>query len=296
MTYCIGLCLKDGLVFLSDTRTNAGVDQIGTFRKMTIFQKDNDRIFTLLSAGNLAITQAVKEILLQGELLDGNNLWNVDNAHDAAVVVGNAIKEVYERDHASLEKAGIDFNCNLIFGGQVKGERPRLFNVYSAGNFIEATTETCYFQIGESKYGKPILDRVLSFNSPLSLATKCALISMDSTLNSNISVGLPLDLLVYEKNSFKAGKLVTLDESNPYFQMIHQHWGDRLREAFNSIAEPSWTGANKTRAIATNPKKMAALEVIHQPIKSRQKKVVKPAASGLKNRRLTKKVAVKAKA
>ncbi len=203
MTYCVGLCLKDGLVFLSDTRTNAGVDQIGTFRKMTLFQKNNDRFFTLMSAGNLAITQAVKEILLQGQLLNGENLWTVKNSHDAAVVVGDAIKQVYERDHQALEKAGIDFNCNLIFGGQVKGERARLFNIYSAGNFIEATPETCYFQIGESKYGKPILDRVLNHATPLNLATKCALISMDSTLNSNISVGLPLDLLVYERNAFR---------------------------------------------------------------------------------------------
>jgi putative proteasome-type protease len=156
MTYCVGLCLKDGLVFLSDTRTNAGVDQIGTFRKMTLFQ-EKDRFFTLMSAGNLAITQAVKEILLQGQLLNGKNLWTAENTHDAAVVIGDAVKQVYERDHKALEKAGIDFNCNLIFGGQVKGERPRLFNIYSAGNFIEATPETCYFQIGESKYGKPIL-------------------------------------------------------------------------------------------------------------------------------------------
>jgi putative proteasome-type protease len=133
MTYCVGLCLKDGLVFLSDTRTNAGVDQIGTFRKMTLFQ-NKDRFFTLMSAGNLAVTQAVKEILLQGQLLNGESLWTVKNSHDAAVVVGDAIKQVYERDHIALEKAGIDFNCNLIFGGQVKGERPRLFNIYSAGN------------------------------------------------------------------------------------------------------------------------------------------------------------------
>ena len=146
MTYCVGLCLKDGLVFLSDTRTNAGVDQIGTFRKMTLFQ-DKSRFFTLMSAGNLAITQAVKEILLQGQLLNGLNLWNAESTHDAAVVVGDAIKQVYDRDHVALEKAGIDFNCNLIFGGQIKGERPRLFNIYSAGNFIEATPETCYFQI-----------------------------------------------------------------------------------------------------------------------------------------------------
>jgi putative proteasome-type protease len=282
MTYCIGLCLKDGLVFLSDTRTNAGVDQIGTFRKMTLFQKDQDRFFTLMSAGNLAITQAVKEILLQGQLLNGENLWTVNNSHDAAVVVGNAIKQVYERDHKALEKAGIDFNCNLIFGGQVKGERPRLFNVYSAGNFIEATPDTCYFQIGESKYGKPILDRVLNFSTPLNLATKCVLISMDSTLNSNISVGLPLDLLVYEKNSLKADKLVTLDESNPYFRMIHQLWGEKLRAAFNSISEPSWSGVHKSSAISAPAKRMGPVPIHRQPpkakvvVKSASKKMAKP--------------------
>ncbi len=274
MTYCVGLCLKDGLVFLSDTRTNAGVDQIGTFRKMSLFQKDNDRFFTLMSAGNLAITQAVKEILLQGQLLNGKNLWNVESTHDAAVVIGDAIKQVYDRDHKALEKAGIDFNCNLIFGGQIKGERPRLFNIYSAGNFIEATPETCYFQIGESKYGKPILDRVISFDTPLNLATKCALISMDSTLNSNISVGLPLDLMVYEKNSLQASKLVTMDESNPYFQMIHQLWGEKLRAAFNSIAEPSWSGATPSRSIASPAKKMGAVP-IHRNSKV-VKKVVAP--------------------
>ena len=268
MTYCVGLCLKDGLVFLSDTRTNAGVDQVGTFRKMTLFQ-NRDRFFTLMSAGNLAITQSVKEILLQGQLFKGKNLWTAKNSYDAAVVVGDAIKQVYERDHAALEKSGLEFNCNMIFGGQVKGEKPRLFNVYSAGNFIEATPETCYFQIGESKYGKPILDRVLNFNTPLNLATKCALISMDSTLKSNISVGLPLDMLVYEKNSLKATKLVTLDDANPYFAMIHQAWGEKLREAFNSIAEPSWSGANKSSDISTPAKKMGIVPINHPPSKAR---------------------------
>jgi len=292
MTYCVGLCLKDGLVFLSDTRTNAGVDQIGTFRKMTLFQKNNDRFFTLMSAGNLAITQAVKEILLQGQLLNGKNLWNVSNSHDAAVVIGDAIKQVYERDHEALEKAGIDFNCNLIFGGQVKGERPRLFNIYSAGNFIEATPETCYFQIGESKYGKPILDRVLNHSTPLNLATKCALISMDSTLNSNISVGLPLDLLVYEKNSLAASKLITLDESNPYFQMIHRHWGEKLREAFNSIAEPSWSGAHKSSAISLPAKKMGAVPINHQPPKAKVGKTTPRKA--IKSHKPTKKVVARA--
>jgi putative proteasome-type protease len=291
MTYCVGLCLKDGLVFLSDTRTNAGVDQIGTFRKMTLFQ-GSDRFFALMSSGNLAITQAVKEILLQGQSLNGKNLWDAKNAHDAAAVVGNAVKQVYERDHEALEKAGIDFNCNLIFGGQIKGERPRLFNVYSAGNFIEATPETCYFQIGESKYGKPILDRVLSFDTSLNLATKCALISMDSTLNSNISVGLPLDLLVYEKNSLKPNKLVTLDESNPYFQMIHQLWGEKLRSAFNSIAEPTWSSTTPGGSISAPAKKMG-LAPINRPISSISK-AKKPTKAITPAKR--KKAAVKAKA
>jgi len=270
MTYCIGLCLKDGLVFLSDTRTNAGVDQIGTFRKMTLFQQ-RDRFFTLMSAGNLAITQSVKEILLQGQLFKGKNLWTAKNSYEAAVIVGDAIKQVYARDHVALEKAGLDFNCNMIFGGQVKGEKPRLFNIYSAGNFIEATPETCYFQIGESKYGKPILDRVLNFNTPLNLATKCALISMDSTLKSNISVGLPLDMLVYEKNSLRATKLVTLDDANPYFAMIHRAWGEKLREAFNSIAEPSWSGANKSSDISTPAKKMGIVPINHPPHKAKSR-------------------------
>jgi putative proteasome-type protease len=268
MTYCVGICLKDGLVFLSDTRTNAGVDQIGTFRKMTLFQKSNNRLFTLMSAGNLAITQSVKEVLLQGQLSNGKNLWNVANSHDAAAVVGDAIKQIYDRDHKALEKAGIDFNCNFIFGGQVKGESPRLFNIYSAGNFIEATPETCYFQIGESKYGKPILDRVLNYSTPLNLATKCALISMDSTLKSNISVGLPLDLLVYEKDSLKADKLVTIDESNPYFQLIHELWGEKLREAFNSIAEPNWSGSKKSSAISSPAKKMGVISINREVKKS----------------------------
>ena len=272
MTYCIGLCLKDGLVFLSDTRTNAGVDQIGTFRKMTVFQKSNDRFFVLMSAGNLAITQSVKEILLQGQFVKGKNLWTAKNSYEAAVVVGNAIKEVYDRDHLALEKSGLEFNCNMIFGGQVKGEKPRLFNIYSAGNFIESTPETCYFQIGESKYGKPILDRVLNFTTPLNLATKCALISMDSTLKSNISVGLPLDMLVYERNSLKATKLVTLDDANPYFAMIHQLWGEKLREAFNSIAEPSWSGAHKSSDISIPAKKIGAVPINHPPSKTQTSK------------------------
>jgi putative proteasome-type protease len=263
MTYCVGICLKDGLVFLSDTRTNAGVDQVGTFRKMTLFQKDEDRFFTLMSAGNLAFIQAVKEILLRGQLLDHMNLWNVENAHDAAAVVGAAVRRIYERDHRALQKSKVDFNCNLIFGGQIKGEKHRLFHIYSAGNFIESTLEECYFQIGESKLGKSILDQVLDHEASLELATKCALISMDSILNSNISVGLPLDLLVYEKNSLAANKVVTIDELNPYFQMIRHHWGEKLRSALNSLDEPSWGESEESSAISVATKKMSGVQINH---------------------------------
>ena len=286
MTYCVGLCLKDGLVFLSDTRTNAGVDQIGTFRKMALFQKDQNRFFALMSAGNLAVSQAVKEILLQGQLFNGLNLWNVQSTHDAAVVIGEAVKQVYERDHKALEKAGLEFNCNFIFGGQIKGERPRMFNIYSAGNFIEATPETCYFQIGESKYGKPILDRVITFDTPLNLATKCALISMDSTLKSNISVGLPLDLLVYKKNSLKASKLVTIDDANPYFEMIHKLWGEKLRAAFNAIIEPSWNNTGRGPSITAPSKKMGPV-LIHKGVK-KSLPASKPSKKGLTKKATTK--------
>ena len=219
-------------------------------------------------------------------MFNGLNLWNVQSTHDAAVVIGEAVKQVYERDHKALEKAGLEFNCNFIFGGQIKGERPRMFNIYSAGNFIEATPETCYFQIGESKYGKPILDRVITFDTPLNLATKCALISMDSTLKSNISVGLPLDLLVYEKNSLKASKLVTIDDANPYFEMIHKLWGEKLRAAFNAIIEPSWNNTGRGPSITAPTKKMGPV-LIHKGVK-KSLPASKPSKKGLTKKATTK--------
>jgi putative proteasome-type protease len=149
---------------------------------------------------------------------------------------------VQERDGAALNAAGVDFNVSVIFGGQIQGEAMRLFQVYSAGNFIEATLETPYFQIGESKYGKPVLDRVITPDTPLDEAAKCALVSMDSTLKSNLSVGLPLDMVVYEVNTFQTDKVVCIDEHNPYFQLLHNSWGQKLREVFDSLEDPMWNG------------------------------------------------------
>jgi putative proteasome-type protease len=161
-------------------------------------------------------------------------------------VLGAAVRRVHDQDGAALERAGVDFNASMIFGGQIGGEAMRLFLVYSAGNFIEATRETCYFQIGESKYGKPVLDRMLTPRTPLDEAAKCVLVSMDSTLKSNLSVGLPLDLVVYENNRLESQQIVCIDDRNPYFQMIRGSWGEKLRQVFESIEDPEWGTATAT--------------------------------------------------
>ncbi|NRR30985.1 proteasome-type protease [Oxalobacteraceae bacterium] len=240
MTYCIAMSLDAGLIFLSDSRTNAGVDQVGTFRKMTIFEKPGDRVIVLMTAGNLAISQSVRQLISEHVSGNGQTIWNAATMYEAAQVVGQAVRTVYERDALALGKFGIDFNVSMTLGGQIGSERCRLFQIYSAGNFIESQSETPYFQIGEAKYGKPILDRVITPATPLDEAAKCALISMDSTLRSNISVGLPLDLLVYENNSLAVSRFVNIDQHNQYFEMIRNSWGQQLKRVFDNIADPVW--------------------------------------------------------
>ncbi len=254
MTYCVGIKLDAGLVFLSDSRTNAGLDQISTFRKMMVYEKPGDRFMVLLSAGNLSISQSVREILQVEQIDNGKGapitIWNATSMFDAVRVLGSAVRRVYDQDGASLKEAGIDFNASMILGGQIAGEAMRMFLVYSAGNFIEATRETCYFQVGESKYGKPVLDRMITPQTPLDEASKCALVSMDSTLKSNLTVGLPLDLLVYENNALRSDQMVCIDEHNPYFKMIRGTWGDKLRQVFESIEDPQWNGTPGAEASA----------------------------------------------
>ncbi len=240
MTYCVAMRLDAGLVFLGDSRTNAGVDQISTFRKMTVFEHPGERMLVLMSAGNLAVAQAVRQILCERISPTDSSVWNVKTMFHAVRILGEAIREVHERDAESLKEFGIEFNANFILGGQIRGEGLRLFQVYSAGNFIEATHENPYFQIGESKYGKPIIDRVVQPTTPLDEAAKAALISMDSTLRSNISVGLPLDLLVYEADSLRVTKFVQIDSSNQYMSMIRNTWGARLKQVFTEIPDPTW--------------------------------------------------------
>ena len=247
MTYCCAIKVNAGMVFLSDSRTNAGVDAIATFRKMLIYERPGDRFMVMLSAGNLSISQSVREILQTEAIRDPESgdpvtIWNARSMFDAAQVLGAAVRHINERDGGALRKAGLEFNVSLIFGGQIGAEPMRLFQVYSAGNFIEATAETPFFQIGESKYGKPVLDRVITPETELDEAAKCALVSMDSTLMSNLSVGLPLDLVVYEVDQLQSDRVVCIDHNNPYFRMLHDSWGQRLRQVFDSIEDPQWNG------------------------------------------------------
>jgi putative proteasome-type protease len=223
----------------------------------------------MLSSGNLSISQSVREILQVERLDDGTavplTIWNATSMFDAVRVLGSAMRRVYEQDGASLKQTGVDFNASMIFGGQIRGEAMRLFLVYSAGNFIEATRETCYFQIGESKYGKPVLDRMLTPATPLDEAAKCALVSMDSTLKSNLSVGLPLDLLVYERENFQTQKIVCIDEHNPYFHMIRNSWGQKLRQVFESIEDPHWDGSRTAHPLRSASSRYETMRKITHP-------------------------------
>ena len=240
MTYCVGMLLDAGLVCLSDSRTNAGVDHINTFRKMSLFERAGERVLVLMSAGNLAVTQTLVSLLRERLAAEGPNLHSVPNLFEAARHVGDCLRDVHKRDAEALNEFGIEFNASFILGGQILGEEPRLFHIYSAGNFIEATRDTPYFQIGEAKYGKPIIDRVICPETTLDEAAKCALISMDSTIRSNLSVGLPLDLLVLRTGALAVCSHTRIDTENAYFEMIRTRWGESLREAFHALPSPDW--------------------------------------------------------
>jgi putative proteasome-type protease len=243
MTYCVAMALDQGLVFASDSRTNAGVDHISTYRKMRIWEQKGERMLVLMSAGNLAITQAVVAILDQHIRSENphRSMMVVDSLYDAAILVGQAVREVHQRDAKALKETGVEFSVSLILGGQIKGEAPRLFLIYAAGNFIEATPETPYFQIGETKYGKPIIDRVITTGTDLTQAAKCALLSLDSTIRSNVTVGLPIDLLLYRRDSFERGTHQVIQDHNPYFENIRQLWGQGLNNLFQVLPDPPWT-------------------------------------------------------
>jgi putative proteasome-type protease len=242
MTYCVALRLDAGMIFASDSRTNAGVDHVATFCKMKVIEKPDDRVIVILASGNLAMTQGVTNLLdrrMRAED-DTPNLLTVDSMYDVAELVGEAMRDMQNKDGPYLMQSHIDASASLLIGGQVKGEEPRLFHMYTQGNFIEATDETPYFQLGESKYGKPILDRVVSGATPQKEAAKCVLISFDSTMKSNISVGLPIDMLWYPKDSLRVGLQQRIREADPYFTMLRSRWGGGLRRVFAELPDPDW--------------------------------------------------------
>ena len=242
MTYCVALRLDTGMIFASDSRTNAGVDHIATFCKMKVYEKSDDRVIVVLSSGNLSMTQGVTDLLdRHRNAAEGvPTIWNAESMFDVATLAGDALREMQKRDGQMLMQSGIEATANLIIGGQIKGEHERLFHLYPQGNFIEASDETPYFQLGEAKYGKPILDRVLTPGTPQKEAAKCVLISFDSTIKSNISVGLPIDMLWYPKDALRVGVQQRIRDGDPYFSMLRQRWGGGLRRVFGELPDPDW--------------------------------------------------------
>jgi putative proteasome-type protease len=242
MTYCIGILLNEGIVLASDSRTNAGVDNFAKFRKMTVFERPGDRVIVLLSSGNLAGTQAVISLLKQrGDAKDGPpNLWTARTMFDVVVLVSDAVRDVERRDAQFLEDGPISFNASFIVGGQLKGEPPRLFRTYAEGNFIEAGDDTPFLQTGEAKYGKPIVDRVITPTTALTDATKCILVSFDSTMRSNLSVGMPIDLVCYERDSLQIRKRRRFNEGDAYFTALSADWSEGVRTVFRELPDLEW--------------------------------------------------------
>jgi len=242
MTYCIGVLLDDGLIFASDSLTNAGMDNIAKFCKMSVFERPGDRVIVLLSSGNLAGTQAVIGVLTRrcAENAAGPNLWTAQTMFDVAMLVSDAMRDIERRDAQHLQDDAVGFNASFIVGGQIAAEAPRLFRIYAEGNFIEAGEDTIFFQTGETKYGKPIIDRVITRHTDLADAAKCVLVSFDSTMRSNLSVGMPIDLLCYERDSLEVRKRRRFIDGDPYFTTLSHQWGEGTRQVFRQLPELRW--------------------------------------------------------
>jgi putative proteasome-type protease len=241
MTYGVALRLNRGLVFAADTRTSAGSDNVAVFRKLHYWRRPGERVVVLLSAGNLAVTQSVisliNEQLIEEPAEGRDTLMTVPSLYRAARLVGDIVREVRQVDGPSLEGGGGGFNASFILGGQVGSEPPSLFHIYPEGNFIEATDDTPYLQIGEHKYGKPIFDRVARPEMRLGQGAKLALLSFDSTLRSNLSVGLPIDVLLYERDSLDVRREKRIEADDEYFRNLSTAWSEALRSAFAQIEE-----------------------------------------------------------
>ncbi len=241
MTYCLGLNLDAGQILASDSRTHAGVDNFASFCKMTVFERAGDRVIVLLSSGNLAGTQAVCSLLDQRCARDpATSLWGAASMFDAALLVSDAMREVDRRDGQHLTDSDVGGNASFILGGQIRGEAPRLFRIYAEGNFIEAGTHTPYLQTGETKYGKPIIDRVIQGPTPLNEAAKCVLVSFDSTMRSNLSVGMPIDLICYRRDSLAIEMRRRFEPNDAYFAELSSRWSKGTRAVFRQLPDLAW--------------------------------------------------------
>lgn len=242
MTYCVGILLKDGIILASDSRTHAGVDNFAQFCKMTVFEREGDRALVLLSSGNLAGTQAVITTLKQRAVAEDGvpNLWTARTMFDFVTLVSDAVRDVGRRDRPHLEKSDLKFDASFIIGGQIKGEAPRLFRTYAEGNFVEAGPETQFFQTGEAKYGKPIIDRVIKPDTSLADAAKCVLVSFDSTMRSNLSVAMPIDLVQYENDQLKVSRRRRFDQGDRDFAALSNQWSEGVRSVFRQLPDVAW--------------------------------------------------------
>ena len=248
MTYCCGILVRDGLVMVAATRTNAGLDNVSTFRKLHVYTEPGERVMALASSGNLSLSQSVRSILTEGvenpETGEMETLLNSPTVFQAAQRIGRTIRAIQAAEGKALEAASIEHDVAFLFGGQIKGGPLRLFMIYSAGNFIECTTDTPYLQIGEHKYGKPVLDRAIGFGTDLYDSLKIGLISMDSTMRSNLGVGLPIDLLVVRRDACAAELNYRIEPGEPYFQDLRERWSAALRAAHIAIPRPPYRSTN----------------------------------------------------
>jgi putative proteasome-type protease len=244
MTYCVALNVRDGLVMLADTRTNAGADNVRTFRKLHVIEAPGERVLAIMAAGNLALSQSVMNLLAEGVETERGveTLHNVPTVFRAANLIGTAVRQVFRVDGEALQAQNVSFDVSFLLGGQIAGGPMRLFQIYAAGNFVEAGPDMPFLQIGEHKYGKPILDRALRHETPLEDGVKLVLISMDSTLRSNLTVGLPIDLLLLRAGTLRVEMQRRIGEDDPYFRMIRERWSSALREAYQGIPRPDWKG------------------------------------------------------
>jgi putative proteasome-type protease len=248
MTYCCGILVQDGIVMVADTRTNAGLDNISTFRKLHVFCEPGERVMALASAGNLSMTQSVVSMLREGienpATGEIETLLNSPSMFQAAQRIGRTIRRIYATEAAALDAMDVKFDVAFLFGGQIKGERQRMFMVYTAGNFIECTKDTPYLQIGEHKYGKPILDRAVTYNIDLYDGLKIGLLSMDSTIRSNLGVGMPIDIFVVRPDIFEPELSYRINPGDPYFHDLSERWSAALRAAHNGIPRPPYANGH----------------------------------------------------